>query len=70
MSSLTQRTEARKVSTEREGFVVRGKKGHGLRGRGIEKRPKCLDYIGKSLWGKGSPAPGLESSGLGAGYAR
>ena len=27
-------------------------------------------YIGKSLWGKGSPAPGLESSGLGAGYAR
>ena len=27
-------------------------------------RPKCLDYIGKSLWGKGSPAPGLESSGL------
>lgn len=29
------------------------------------KGPKCLDYIGK-----GSPAPGLESSGFRAGYAR
>jgi hypothetical protein len=27
-------------------------------------------YIGKSLWGKGSPAAGLESLGLGAGCAR
>ena len=32
--------------------------------------PKCLDYIGKSLWEKGSPAAVLESSGLGAGYTR
>ena len=31
---------------------------------------KMLDYIGKSLWEKGSPASGLENSGLGAGYAR
>ena len=30
-------------------------------------RPKCLDYIGRSLCGKGSPAPGLESSRLRAG---
>ena len=29
-----------------------------------EERPKCLDYIGRSLWGKGSPAPGLEKSRL------
>ena len=27
------------------------------------RRPKCLNYTGKNLWGKGSPAPGLESSG-------
>ena len=32
--------------------------------------PKCLDYIGKRLEGKGSPASELESSGLGAGYDR
>lgn len=25
--------------------------------------PKCLDNIGKSLCGKGSPGPGLESPG-------
>ena len=30
---------------------------------------KCLDYIGKSLWGKGSPALGLESSGQKVQYA-
>ena len=29
-----------------------------------------LDYIGKSLWEKGSPTSGLENSGLGAEYAR
>jgi hypothetical protein len=34
------------------------------------ERAKCLDYIGRSLWGKDSQAPGLESSELGAGYAR
>jgi hypothetical protein len=34
------------------------------------KRPKCLDHIGKNLWEKGSPAPGLESSGWEAGYVR
>ena len=33
-------------------------------------RPKCLDYIGRSLWGKGSQAPGLESSKLGTECAR
>ena len=31
---------------------------------------KMLDYIGKSLWEKGSPTSGLENSGLGAEYAR
>ena len=31
---------------------------------------KCLDSIGRSLWGKGNPAPGLQSSHLGAGYDR
>jgi len=32
---------------------------------GKEESVKCLDYTGRSLWGKGSPSPGLESSGLG-----
>ena len=32
------------------------------RGEGACESAKCLDYIGKNLWGKGSPAPGLESS--------
>jgi hypothetical protein len=27
------------------------------------REPQCIDYIGKSLWQKGSPASGLESSG-------
>lgn len=31
--------------------------------------PKCLDYIRKSLWGRESPAPGLEGSGQRAGHA-
>lgn len=30
----------------------------------------CLDYIRKSVWGKGSPTPELECSGLGVEYAR
>jgi hypothetical protein len=29
------------------------------------ERAKCLDYIGRSLWGKGSPVSGLESAGFG-----
>lgn len=30
---------------------------------------KCLDHKGKSLWGRGGPAPGLESSGKRVGCA-
>lgn len=33
-------------------------------------RPKCLEYIGKRLWEKGSPAPRLQSSRFGIGYAK
>jgi hypothetical protein len=33
---------------------------------GVKGEPKRLDYIGKSLWGKGSLDSGLESSELGA----
>lgn len=29
------------------------------RGKRRGERPKCLGYTGKSLWGKGSPTPGL-----------
>jgi hypothetical protein len=40
---------------EREkGCTSRERKGE----EGEEERAKCLDYIGKSLWGKGSPALG------------
>ena len=34
------------------------------------EKPKCLDYIGRILWRKGSPAPRLKSSGFGAGHSR
>lgn len=45
--------------------------GHGERREGNQvwqpgdrgKQPKCLDYTGKSLWGEGSPTPGLQSLG-------
>jgi hypothetical protein len=29
------------------------------------ERGKCLDYIGRSLWGKGSLTPGMESFRVG-----
>ena len=32
------------------------------------ERPKGWPCIGRSLWGKGSSAPGLESSGLGVNW--
>ena len=67
---LAPRKEAREVTMGiRERAPKQRKKSRRRRER-RERKPKCLDYIGKSLWGKGSPAPGLESSGLGAGYAR
>ena len=57
------RKEARELATERgswrqreKGYMYREKK---------QERPKCLDYRERSLWGKGSPAPGLENLGLG-----
>ena len=58
--SLAPRTEAREVA--------KGKVGGGERERTLlhRERPKCLDYIGRSLWGlggKGSPRPGLEIQG-------
>jgi hypothetical protein len=59
-SSLAPRTEER----------GEGKGKEREREKGACERPKYLDYIGKSLWGKGSPATWLESSRLGAGYAR
>ena len=31
---------------------------------------KMSGCTGKSLWGQDNPAPGLENSGLGVGYAR
>ena len=49
------------------------RKGKHAERKGKEKkreRPKYLHYIGKILWEIGSPAPKLERSGLGTGYAR
>jgi hypothetical protein len=54
----------REREIERRGHV------HARREKREEERPKYLDYIRKSLCGKGSPTPGLESSRLRVGYAR
>jgi hypothetical protein len=58
-------------------FHMTGERGQGKRKKVCMQRendrtesPKFLDYIGKSLWGKASLTPGLESSQLGAGYTR
>jgi hypothetical protein len=72
------REGGREVSTrrEREEWGKREKEGTCRKRERREKREregerkKCLHYIGKSSWGKGSPAPELESSGVGAGYAK
>ena len=50
------------MNKEREREILEERKGE-------KRRPTCLDYIGRSLWGKGCPTTGLESSGLGAGQA-
>jgi len=63
-SSLAPRKGTREVAMGKGGAGKGSACMHRLEG------PKCLDYIGKSLWGKSSPALGLESSGLGARYAR
>jgi hypothetical protein len=62
--------QGEKKGEERRGEERRGEERRGEERRGEERRTKCLGYIEKSLWGKGSPALGLESSGLWAEYAR
>jgi hypothetical protein len=47
-----------------------GRKGGAERMKRRAGSPKCVDYIGKSLWGKDSPALRLGSSQLGVGYTR
>lgn len=32
-------------------------------------QPKCLDYMGKNIWGKAAQPPGWRVQGKGAGYA-
>lgn len=64
-NSLAPRTEAREVTMGREG------KGTEREKRTSERMiPNGLNYITNSLYGKGSPVPELEHSGLGAAYAR
>lgn len=71
MYLLAPRTKARKLTWKgREKGEERGEESERVHTqREGEEMPKCLDYIGKGLWVKGSPAPRLESSGLGAGCA-
>ena len=73
-SSLAPRTKAREDSMGRRGKVGKDKErekgAYAQREEREQERPKCLDYIGRSIWGKGSPAPGLESSRLGSGFDR
>ena len=70
---MAPRTKAREVAMMGGGGgrrVVR-KRDRALSQREEEReKPKCLEYIRRGLWWKGSPAPGLERSGMGAGYAR
>ena len=70
-SSLAPRTEVRGVTigARRWGAGVEEKetKGTNTHAERKEKKKRAADlwdYIGKSLWGKGSSAPGLESSRL------
>lgn len=55
------------MGREREEWGKREKEGTCRKRERREKREregerkKCLHYIGKSSWGKGSPAPELES---------
>ena len=58
VSSLVPRKETREVAIERE-TEGRGREREKERG----ERPKCLDYIGKSFWGRESLTHGLERSG-------
>lgn len=44
---------------------MRGKEKEEEEKRRKMRRLKCLSYIRKSLWGKGSPDAGLENSELG-----
>lgn len=61
---LVPRNKAREVAVGRE-TEERGKRKREretFREREREKgRPKCLGYIGKGYWWRGSPAPQLES---------
>lgn len=63
--------KAREVTMEKWGRGISKEERKGLQAL-AERRGEmeCLDYIGKGLWGKGSPAPGLENSRLEAGYVR
>jgi hypothetical protein len=56
------REKRRREREKGEGGGGRRRVGEGREGG---RETKCLYYIGKRLWGKGSSAPGLENSGFG-----
>lgn len=68
-----QREEKQEVSKEEEEERKRRRRRRERKKRRRRRgtvKPTYMDYIGKSLWEKGNPAPGLESSGLGTGCIR
>lgn len=48
---------------KRNHIYTQGERNAERAGEEKDGKPKCPHYIGKSLWGRGSPAPWLKSSG-------
>ena len=61
--SMERETEGRGKEKERKSVHTQGCREQG-------GRPKCLDYMGKIIWERGSQAPGLESLEWRTGCAR
>jgi hypothetical protein len=70
VGSLVPRNEAREVIIRGDRGKLEKKEKCKEREREGGERPKCLDYIGRSFWGRESPVPRLESSGQRARCAR
>jgi hypothetical protein len=66
---IKDRGKRMREGTQREGKGKR-KRREKEKQRKERERPKCLDFIAKSLWGRGSQVPGPEGSGVRVGFAR
>ena len=70
---MSSRTKTRNVVMGKTGWGSIGERKGGMhteRRKEGDKDQNVWIIIGRSLWGKGSPAQELESSLLGTGYAR